>query len=87
MSEYSTEDLDILRVIKMTLIHDLVEIYAGTRLLDKKGSLTKRGEGRLPESSIWPADQAREFRDLWKSLTPLKHLKRDLLHALTACSH
>jgi len=51
LQEYAEKDIDILRVIKMLLIHDLVEIYAGDVFLyDDEG---------IPE------DQSCEFNELW----------------------
>jgi len=70
-SEYAREsDVDILKVIKMALIHDLVEIDAGdTYCYDEKGTLDQsereeRGAKRI--FGILPEDQAREFEGLWR---------------------
>ena len=42
LEEYAPEGTDLLRAIKMMLVHDLVEIYAGdTYLYDVKGNETK----------------------------------------------
>lgn len=42
LSEYAPKDIDLLKCIKMLLIHDLVEIYAGdTYLYDEKGNEDK----------------------------------------------
>jgi putative hydrolase of HD superfamily len=62
--------VDIDRVIKMALVHDLVEIYAGdTFAYDAKGNESK--EEREKESanklfSLLPAEQAKEYRFLWE---------------------
>ncbi|NLI60902.1 MAG: HD domain-containing protein [Clostridiales bacterium] len=68
--EYApTADLDITKVLKMLLIHDLVEIYAGdTFCYDEKGNLDKADrELRAAERlfSILPSDQGEELRGLW----------------------
>lgn len=70
LAEYfDNEELDILKVIKLVLIHDLVEIYAGdTFCYDDKEHENK--EEREKEAakrlfSILPEDQAREFEELW----------------------
>ena len=43
LAEYTNEEIDLLRVIKMLLTHDLVEIYAGdTFCYDKEGNDSKR---------------------------------------------
>lgn len=70
-SEYAREsDVDILKVIKMALIHDLVEIDAGdTYCYDEKGTLDQREReerGAKRIFGILPEDQAREFEGLWR---------------------
>jgi putative hydrolase of HD superfamily len=70
LSEYARKsDIDVLRVIKMALIHDLVEIDAGdTYCYDEKGALDQRErEERAADRvfGILPADQAEELLDLW----------------------
>ena len=43
LSEYSNKKIDVCKVVKMLLIHDLVEIYAGdTFCYDKKGNESKQ---------------------------------------------
>lgn len=69
LSEYSNEEIDILRTIRMILIHDIVEIDAGdTYAYDEvaKGSQQERellAADRL--FGILPEDQAKELRALW----------------------
>ncbi|OLN29606.1 HD domain-containing protein [Desulfosporosinus metallidurans] len=70
LSEYSsTKELDMLRVLKMLLIHDLVEIHAGdTFCYDEKGNLDKlEREQRSADKlfNILPSDQAQEIMNLW----------------------
>jgi putative hydrolase of HD superfamily len=70
MSEYSRElDIDFFHVMKMLLIHDLVEIDAGdTYCYDDNG---RKDQGRREEIaaerifSLLPADQAGALRALW----------------------
>lgn len=71
LSEYSsTKELNILRVLKMLLIHDLVEIHAGdTFCYDVQGNADKldreiKAANKL--FSILPSDQAQEMMDLWQ---------------------
>ncbi|MDD3298563.1 MAG: HD domain-containing protein [Firmicutes bacterium] len=71
LSEYSNaNELDVLRVLKMVLVHDIVEIDAGdTFCYDEKGALDKRErEERAADRifNILPDDQAREVRALWE---------------------
>lgn len=69
LSEYSNEEIDVLRTIRMILIHDIVEIDAGdTYAYDEvaKGSQQERellAADRL--FGILPEDQAKELRALW----------------------
>lgn len=70
LSEYSNaRDMDILHVIKMVLIHDIVEIDAGdTFCYDKKGALDKREREEKAADRIFnilPGDQAKDIRALW----------------------
>ena len=64
------EGVDINRVIKMALVHDLVEIYAGdTPAYDAKGNVDK--DEREKEAadklfSLLPDEQAAEYRSLWE---------------------
>ncbi len=63
-------DLDVLRVVKMALFHDLVEIDAGdTFVYDEQAALDKpEREGRAAERifGLLPADQGAELRALWE---------------------
>lgn len=71
LGEYAArESIDTLRVIKMLLVHDLVEIDAGdTYCYDRRGARDQaqrecRAADRLFE--LLPPDQASEFRSLWE---------------------
>lgn len=63
-------DVDILHVLKMVIVHDLVEIYAGdTFAYDEKGYEDKlereiKAADRL--FGMLPEEQGREFRALWE---------------------
>jgi len=70
LAEYADEDpLDLLRVIKLLLAHDLVEIDAGdTYCYDESGvqdqnKREKKAANRI--FNILPEDQAESFRALW----------------------
>ena len=70
MSEYSwVKDIDFFHVVKMLLIHDLVEIDAGdTYCYDEKGrkDQTQREESAAQRIfGLLPADQADALRALW----------------------
>lgn len=70
LGEYAAEPgLDLLRVLKMVVVHDLVEIDAGdTFAYDTVGAKDKElREQRAAERifNILPTDQATEIRSLW----------------------
>lgn len=70
LAEHSVhQPLDVLRVLKMVLIHDLVEIDAGdTFAYDTKNMADQHErEARAADRifGLLPADQTREFRALW----------------------
>ncbi|MBX3735726.1 MAG: HD domain-containing protein [Candidatus Didemnitutus sp.] len=70
LAEHSNhQPLDVLRVLKMTLIHDLVEIDAGdTYAYDTKHMADQHErEARAAERifGLLPPDQAADFRALW----------------------
>ncbi len=69
-SEYAQDqELDLCRVVKMLLVHDLVEIYAGdTYCYDhlNRQHQTKREKAAAERIfKILPPDQSRSFRALW----------------------
>src|SRR6266850_5166292 len=70
LAEHANEPVDVSRVVKMVLIHDIVEIDAGdTYFYDTVGAADKADrEGAAADRlfGILPPDQAREFRDLWE---------------------
>ncbi|MCL1862766.1 MAG: HD domain-containing protein [Defluviitaleaceae bacterium] len=63
-------DVDINRVIKMALVHDLVEIYAGdTPAYDVEGNADKDEREKAAADKLFaflPCEQAAEFRSLWE---------------------
>ena len=70
LSEYAKDDeLDLLQVIKLLLIHDLVEIDAGdTYCYDEGGGQDQyKRETKAADRifNILPADQAASLRALW----------------------
>ena len=76
LSEYSTDkNIDVLKVVKMALIHDLVEIDAGdTFCYDEKGYEDKEERERKAAErlfNILPSDQAKEIWDLWREFEEL----------------
>ena len=70
LAEHADQQLDLLRVLRMLLIHDLVEIDAGdTFCYDTAANATKADrETRAAERifGLLPEPQASEFRELWQ---------------------
>jgi putative hydrolases of HD superfamily len=69
LAEYADEPIDVGHTIRLVVVHDLVEIYAGdTPIYDDK-LRTDQVERELAAADklfgLLPADQAREFRALW----------------------
>lgn len=70
LAEYANEKIDILCVIKMVLLHDLVEIDAGdTFCYDEKANLDKAEHESQAARRIYgllPEDQADELKSIWE---------------------
>lgn len=69
LSEYSNEDIDVLKTVTMLLIHDLVEVYAGdTYAYDEEGKKTQAEREALAAEKIYsllPEDQGGYLKSLW----------------------
>lgn len=70
LQEYANEELDMLKVLKMLLIHDIVEIYAGdTYAFDNHAVLEEQNAKELEALekifSLLPEDEANEYKALW----------------------
>jgi len=76
LAEYTNEKIDLLKAIKMLLIHDLVEIYAGdTFCYDKEGNLSKRDREVAAADKIYGMldhYKADELRALWEEFEEMK---------------
>lgn len=71
LTEYAcSREINILHVVKMVLVHDIVEIDAGdTFCYDEKGNEDKADREQKAADRIFnllPSDQARETRKLWE---------------------
>lgn len=69
LADYAKEEIDILKTMKMVLLHDVVEIDAGdTYAYDTEGNKTKRSREIKAADRIFgllPKEQAEEYRALW----------------------
>ena len=76
LCEYADSELDVLKVVKMLLAHDLVEIHAGdTYAYDEQGYKDKaEREFKAADRifSLLPEDQAVELRALWEEFEEQK---------------
>lgn len=69
LADYANEKIDLLKTIKMLLIHDLVELEAGdTFCYDKKGNEDKRERELKAADKVFgmlDESKGREMRELW----------------------
>lgn len=69
LSEYSDAKIDLLKVIKMVLIHDIVEIDAGDTFLYDQNKNHENTEEEMKSAKrifgILPEKQAAEFIEIW----------------------
>jgi putative hydrolase of HD superfamily len=69
LAEYAAEPVDVCRVVKMLLLHDVVEIEAGdTFLYDADAAKDKAKREQQAADHLFgmlPADQAEDFRAAW----------------------
>ena len=70
LAEHADKPIDVLKVLKMVLIHDIVEIDAGdTFIYDTTKSHTNTDEELLAAKRIFgllPTEQAEEFIAIWE---------------------
>lgn len=76
LREYAVEEIDIARVIRMVLVHDLVEIDAGdTFAYDLEGNQSKaqrENEAADRLFSMLPQGQGAELRALWEEFDEMQ---------------
>ena len=86
LAEHATKEVDVLQVMKMVLIHDLVEIDAGdTYAYDASGNETKRARELAAADRIFnllPADQAAQLRALWDEFEAGESAEAKFAHTL-----
>ncbi|CAH0995905.1 hypothetical protein EMA8858_02033 [Emticicia aquatica] len=70
LAEHSDKPIDVLKVLKMVLIHDIVEIDAGdTFIYDSQKNHTNTAEELIAAKRIFgllPTEQAEEFIAIWQ---------------------
>ena len=69
LAEHANESVDVVRVMKMVLVHDIVEIDAGDTFAYDTTSQADQAEREQQAAdrlfNLLPADQAMELRSLW----------------------
>lgn len=69
LAEYANEPVDVLKTMKMVLLHDVIEIDAGdTYAYDTEANKTKRARELKAAERIFgilPEQQQKEYRALW----------------------
>ena len=85
LAEHANAPIDVLRVLKMGLIHDLVEIDAGdTFAYDAAAAAHQHDREAVAANRIFgllPADQAQEYRALWDEFEARTTLEAKFAHA------
>jgi putative hydrolase of HD superfamily len=70
LSELAAEEIDLLRVLKMALIHDVVEIDAGAPFISAEAATEGPAEREARAAArlfgLLPEDQAQEMLALWR---------------------
>ena len=70
LREWAVGEVDTWRVVRMLILHDLVEIECGdTPLFDSVGAATQHEREQVAADKVFgllPSDQGRELRGLWE---------------------
>jgi putative hydrolase of HD superfamily len=86
LAEHANQPVDTSRVIRMALVHDLVEIDAGdTFIYDTAGNLEKAAKEEKAADRIFgllPSDQRDEWRALWNELEQRETAEAKFANAL-----
>lgn len=86
LSEHANEPVDALHVVKMLLVHDVIEIDAGdTWSFDDKGYLDKEERERLAAKRIFallPPDQAAPLHAIWEEFEEMRTPESRFANAL-----
>ena len=76
LADYANEPIDVLKTMKMILLHDVIEIDAGdTYAYDEEGNQTKRARECAAADRIFgllPKGQGQECRMLWEEFEAME---------------
>lgn len=86
LAKYSNEPIDVLKTVKMLLIHDLVEIDAGDTYaysgVSKETQHGKEEKGAHRIFGMLPQDHAQLFYDLWMEFEEGKTAEAKFAHTM-----
>jgi len=87
LAEYGPEPLDLARVVRMLLVHDVVEIDAGDVFVydvaEQAGEVAERERAAAERIfGLLPADQAAEYRALWDEFEALESAEARFARAM-----
>ncbi len=86
LEEYANEDIDVLKTMKMVLIHDLVEIDAGDTFAYDYEAQKSQAERELKAAqrlfSLLPEDQGKMMMDLWQEFEAYESAEACFAHSL-----
>ncbi len=86
LAEHTNEDIDILKVLKMVLIHDIVEIDAGdTFIFDTQKNHSNTEEELIAAKRIFgllPKDQTIELVSIWLEFEEKRTKEAKFAHAM-----
>lgn len=89
LAEHSNAPVDVLRVMKMLLIHDIVEIDAGDTFAYDTARLVDQHEREAAAATrifgLLPSDQAIEFRAIWDEFEDRQTPDAKFAHAIDRC--
>lgn len=86
LKEYANEEVDVLKVMTMVLIHDIVEIDAGdTYAYDAEGHKTKETREKAAAKRIFgllPEDQGEYLKALWEEFEAWETMEAKFAHVM-----
>lgn len=86
LAEYAPQSIDIMRVLRMVLVHDVVEIYAGDVCVYDTGRREAQAEiERAAADRVFgmlPDDQAAELRAAWEEFEAADSIEAKFARAL-----
>ena len=89
LAEHSNTPIDVLRVMRMLLIHDIVEIDAGDTFAYDTARLVDQHEREAVAANrlfgLLPDDQSAEFRALWDEFEDRQTADARFAHAIDRC--